>query len=132
MAPATYATFYAYPNPIYQPAMRLVSAITNAFPAQVTTTFAHLYQSGTIVRMYVPFPTVFGMPQINQQVGEITVTGATTFTINIDTTNYFPFTYNATPPVFINQAPMVVPIGEDNAILNAAVVNTLNSNPNFI
>lgn len=124
MPPVT-ATFFALQYPVFAPAMRLVNAITNASSAAVTTTFAHGYVTGTIVRMYVPFPAVYGMPQMDQLTGTITVTGDTTFTINIDSTLFFPFTYNATPNKFVNQAPMVVPIGEDNSILNAAVMNIL-------
>ncbi len=66
---------FAYPNPIFQPAMRLIAAITNANPAVVTTTFAHLYLTGLIVRLDLP-PAV-GMPQANGMTGTITVLSPT-------------------------------------------------------
>lgn len=124
---ATYATFYANPDPIYKPAMRLVSAITQAENAAITTTFAHNYVTGLIVRMYVPHPNVFGMPQMDKKVGTVTVTGDDTFTITVDSSLFDAFTYVAEPHVLINSAPMVIPIGEVNSSLSSAVKNTLRS-----
>jgi hypothetical protein len=112
--------FYADPNPIFQPAMRLVSAITNAFPAAVTTTFDHDYITGTIVRLYVP--QSYGMHQANKLHGSIEVTGSTTFTIDIDTRLFQPF---AVPMGSIQETSMSVPIGEVNETLLAAVQNVL-------
>lgn len=109
-------------QPIYQPAMRVISAITNAKQASVTTTFDHLYISGTIVRIYVP--SGYGMKQIDTLTGKITVTGNTTFTINIDTRNYDSYTTPALWPQSFNFA-QVVPVGEDNNMLTAAVQNVL-------
>ena len=111
---------YAYPNPIYQPAMRLIAAITNAYTAEVTTTFAHLYITGTIVRLDIPVG--WGMPQANQLFGPIVVTGADTFLIDIDTSQFDAFVVPTIPPRTPAQA---VPIGEINSILTAAVQNTL-------
>lgn len=76
----------ADPNPVFQPAMRIISDITNANPAAVTTTFAHQYTTGIIARLNIP--KGFGMVQANQLYGPINVTGATTFTIDIDSTNF--------------------------------------------
>jgi hypothetical protein len=116
-------TYYANPNPVYQPAMRLISAITNSFPATITTTFAHQYISGTIVRIDIPFAD--GMQQLDQQTAPITVLNATQFSIPIDTTAYTVFAIPAGAPPFINTAAQVVPIGEINSILDAATVNVL-------
>lgn len=115
-------TISAIANPTYQPAMRIITAITNANPAVVTTSFAHNYNSNLIVRIDIPLG--FGMQQINQQVGTITVTGTTTFTINIDTTKYDAF---STPSVFPynDQLAQVVPIGETSDTLINATVNVL-------
>lgn len=71
-------------KPTFQRAMRVISSITNANPAVVTTTTNHQYITGMIVRLNIP--TGFGMQQVSQQQGVITVTGATTFQISIDTT----------------------------------------------
>lgn len=116
---------YAIENPTYQPAMRIISAITNANPALVTTTFAHDYITGEIVRIVIPrIPynaTGFGMGQINEQEGTITVTGDTTFTININTSTYDTFSN----PGNFDQQPQVIPIGEISEILTAATENVL-------
>lgn len=112
----------AVQNPTYKPSMRVISNITNANPATVTTTFAHGYISGTICRLHIP--PGYGILQANTLFGEITVTGDTTFTIDIDTSTFEPYT---TPDSFPEdkQYPQVVPIGENNSILAAAVRNVL-------
>jgi hypothetical protein len=115
--------YYAYPNPIFQPAMRIIQNITNAPLAVVTTTFPHLYITGTIVRLDIP--QIFGMNQANQLTGTINVTGPDTFLIDIDTTIFEPFLNFALWPVRATSYPNVVAIGEDNDILTAAVQNTL-------
>lgn len=115
----------AQENPIYQPAMRIISAITNASSALVTTTFDHDYITGEIVRIVIPripYDEVgFGMSQINNQTGTITVISPTTFTIDINTTTYDAF-INAGGTQWYAQ---VVPIGEVNSMLTAATQNTL-------
>jgi len=115
----------AFPNPVYQPAMRIIQSISNAPLAVVTTTFAHLYITGTIVRLDIPLG--FGMQQMNQQFGPIIVTGSTTFSIPIDSTFYDAFSAPITYPLDAQYA-QVVPIGENNDILTAAVINVLNPN----
>jgi len=95
--------------PMYQPAVRIITSITNAYPALITTgtitypahvltvtPYVHQYLSGTIVRIQIP--NYFGMSQLNGQEGEITVVNATQFTINIDTTMYDPFVI---PPIVL-------------------------------
>lgn len=114
---------YANPNPIYQPAMRLIAAITQSFPAQVTTTFAHQYITGTIVRLDIP--PADGMQQADQFVGPITVTAPTTFTIPLDTTHFDAFAIPGSPPPAVNICAQVVPIGEVGSTLQAATVNVL-------
>lgn len=114
--------------PVYKPAMRIILAITNAPLASVTTSLDgttpgnHGYISGTIVRL--DFAPGYGMVQANQLTGTIVVTGLTTFTIDIDTTLFQPFAFPATFPEN-RQYSLVVPVGEINSILTAAVVNTL-------
>lgn len=119
------STCYANPNPVFQPAMRIVSAITNSFPATVTTTFAHQYVSGTIVRLDIP--PADGMQQINGMTFPILVTGATTFTIPIDTTHFDAFAIPGMPnPPSANTCALSVPVGEVSATLLAATINVLN------
>jgi hypothetical protein len=89
----------------------------------VTTSFEHQYKSGTIVRIDVP--NADGMQQINQQTGPITVLSPTTFSIPIDTTHYDAFAIPVAPPPEVNTCALVVPIGEINEMLTAAVQNVL-------
>lgn len=114
--------FLAYPYPTFQPAMRVISAISSGFPVSITTTFAHQYVTGTIVRINVP--PCYGMQQLNQQFGPITVTSPTTFTIPIDTTYYDPFMIPTKYP-FTSQYPQSVSFAELNGQLTAAVQNVL-------
>lgn len=114
---------FAYPFPVYQPSMRLITAITNANPAQVTTSFAHQYKTGTIVRLYIP--PADGMQQANQLTADIIVNSPTTFFINIDTTSFDTFSIPVLTDPHIDTAAQVVPIGELSATLQAAVQNVL-------
>lgn len=108
-------------NPTFQPAMRIVTAITQANPASVTTSFAHQYVTGMIVR--IDIPKGVGMYQMNQRFGPIVVTAATTFTIGVDSTFF-----DALDTITIgalSQYPQAVPFGELNGQLNAALINVI-------
>jgi hypothetical protein len=111
MATACFAVEY----PIYQPAMRIIQAISKSNPAVITTTFAHQYTSGIIVRLDIPLSN--GMQQIAGVTYPITVTGLTTFTVPIDSTSFVTF-------VDTNCA-SVIPIGETNDMLTNATRNVL-------
>lgn len=108
--------------PVFQKAMRVISSITNANPAAVTTTFNHQYVTGMIVRLNVP--NGFGMVQANQLYGPIIVTGDTTFTIDINTLNFDVFAAPSTFPLN-SQYAQCTPIGELSPILSAATQNVL-------
>ena len=112
----------AVQDPVFQRAMRVISSITNDYPAVVTTTFAHQYLTGLIVRLNIP--KGYGMTQANQLYGPIIVTGDTTFTIDIDTMYFDVFAYPSTFPEN-QQYPQVTPIGETNDILSNATQNVL-------
>ena len=114
---------YAIPNPTFQPAMRLISAITQSNPAQVTTTFAHQYVSGTIVRLDIP--RADGMEELDGTMWPILVTSSTTFTIPVDSTTFSAFAIPDDPPSHENTCAQVVPIGEINETLAAATRNVL-------
>lgn len=116
---------YAYQHPVYGPAMRLITVITNANPAVVTTSFPHNYVTGTIVRLDIP--PADGMQQINGMTGTIVVLSPTTFAINIDSTLFDTFAIPVAPTPTTQICAMVVPIGEDNGQLTAAVQNILTS-----
>jgi len=115
------STCYAVQHPFFQPAMRLIAAITQSNPAEVTTTFAHQYKDGTIVRLDIP--PADGMQQADQFVGALVVTSDTTFIINLDTTNFDQFAIPGSPDPHVNTCAQVVPIGEVNETLKAATQN---------
>lgn len=112
----------AFPNPIYQPAMRIVTAMTNSNPIVVTTSFSHLYLSGLIVR--IDIPKGFGMLQMNQKFGPITVINDTQFTLPIDSTYFDLFVIPTQFPESFQHA-QAVPFAEVNDQLKQAVRNTL-------
>lgn len=111
------------PGPTFQPYATVASSITRSALPTVTTTFAHSYVDGTIVRFDVP--PACGMYQLDQQTSPILVTGTTTFTIAIDTSKYDVFSVPVGLGPHINICAIVVPIGEVNSTLQASVVNVL-------
>lgn len=115
----------ALANTLYIPAGKIITAITNANPARVTTSVAHNYVDGAIVRIIIPPATTLeshGMPQIDQQFAPITVIDPTNFFIAIDTTSYQPFTV----PMGQKQFAQSIAIAEVNDSLLSAVSNSLN------
>lgn len=121
--------YYAVEFPMFQRAMRNILSITQAENALVTTTFDginpgnHQYLTGLIVRLYVPYG--FGMVQVHQLEGPITVINDTQFTIPIDSTNFDAFVVPAFQPGAFGTPAQVVPIGEVNDILTEATQNVL-------
>jgi len=100
-------------NPMFRPAMREIIAITNSYPAIVTTglmsfpgnvptptPMVHDYNSGLVVQLWIP--EGFGMPQAHLLFAPITVTSPTDFSIDIDTRDFCPF---AIPPVVYSISP---------------------------
>ncbi len=61
-----------------------ITAITNADPGEVTTSTDHGLTTGDLVTL----KNVAGMSEVNNQSFTATVTGATTFTIGVDTTDF--------------------------------------------
>jgi hypothetical protein len=110
---------YANPNPLFQPAMRIITNITNTNPAIVTTSFDHNYLTGENLRLYVS--AEFGMSQINEMTGYIEVLSPTTFSISIDSTSFDPFVIPPSPKT----CSQVCPVGEINSMLTAATHNVL-------
>lgn len=113
--------YFGIANPSFQPATRTIADISNSNPVIINTYIPHQYLSGLIVRINTA--PGWGMEQINQMTGPITVIGSQTFTMPIDTTNFDEFiTYMSNPPP---QLPQVVPVGEINSILYQATRNVL-------
>lgn len=108
--------------PVFKPAMRVISNITNAYPAVVTTSTNHNYITGIIVRLLIP--NGYGMTQVNKLHADIVVLSDTTFSINLDTTLLSAFTTPITSPEDTQYA-QCVPIGEVNSILQASTKNVL-------
>lgn len=120
---SAYIPSYSYLFPVFQPAMRVIAAIANTPTSPyttVTTTLSNQYHVGTIVRLDIPL--LFGMQQLNQQVGTIlNITNSTTFTISVDTRGFDPFVLPVTfPPQY--QDAQVVPIGSQVNMVNAVDV----------
>jgi hypothetical protein len=124
-SPVNAWTFPSNPNFPWLPPLQYISSITNANPAVVTTTEPHGYSTGFNVRIVFPFPYAlsFGMFEINEQAGTITVLSPTTFSISINTTGYNAFTIGTTL-----QKPQVVPISQfvNGNLLDAQQVNPVN------
>lgn len=108
--------------PMFQPAMRQITAITNSYPAVITTAFAHNYLTGLIVRLYIPLNC--GMVQVDHFQGAITFIDATHFSVDLDTTYFDVFNV----PANTEQWPQVVPVGEVNSQLYQATRNVLPNN----
>lgn len=112
-------------NSLFYPRKRLITNITQAANAQVSTAIAHGLTVGQEVRFNIP--AVSGMIQLNPDPSNnYFPTGASTnaiilsvvddynFTININSTGYTAFTY----PTIAQQPssfPLVIPFGEDTA-----------------
>lgn len=97
---------------LFQPSTRIISNITQATSAVVTTLVDHGYSIGDKVRFVVPGDRAAAtMTQINNLIGTITAVTASTFTVDINTTAFTAFSfpiYTAVPCLY----PQVVPVGE--------------------
>jgi len=130
--PAPSICFVNY-TPIFYPVMQVIDAISNSNPMTVTTSRPHGYIVGMIVRLDIPI--ICGMQQADGLYGTILSIGAgptpTTFTLDIDSTFFDVFAIPAPGPdplnPYSNQFPcaQVVPAGEVNTIITAAVQNVL-------
>ena len=90
----------------FQPRRRLISSVTNALQAIVTTTENHGYILDQVVRLIVP--SDYGM-EIDYVKGKIvSIPADNQFKVNIDTTRLFPYATPTEPPAFTQAH--VVPI----------------------
>jgi hypothetical protein len=105
----------------------MISAVTNSYPAMVTTAVDHQYITGITVRLLIP--EACGMQQLNNYLGKITYAGPDTFTIDIDTTYFDAFVIPgiSAPAVsdHIDTCAQVLPIGEDPYQITAPLRNIL-------
>lgn len=99
---------------VFYPALAYINAITQAQQAIVTFTANHDFTAGENIGFRVTKP--FGMFEINQQIGLVLTITPTTVTVNIDTTNYTPFTYalintkGTSPPCCVPSSSGVAPL----------------------
>lgn len=95
------------------PKRREISAVTNSFRAEVTTTVDHGYEVGQIVRLIVPL--AYGMELNYVQAKILSIPSLDTFITDIDTTNNGTYISPTAPPSFTTS--QVVPMSgiEDNA-----------------
>lgn len=112
--------WYANPDPTFQPAMRIISSITQADRAVITTSFDHDYVDGLIVRLYVP--KEYGMYQIDKKSGVITVLSDDTFRLDINTNNYDAFSIPADAR-YLPVTALCIPIANTLNDYNVAVRN---------
>jgi len=123
-------------NPIFYPRRRVISKITQAVQAVVTTTVNHGYIPGqqirfSNVRQVRAGAAAYGMVEIDGLVGNIVDTTASTFTVDIDTTGFTAFVFPLTANYPFTPA-LAIPVGEDTAtaldlgedILSDATINT--------
>ena len=75
----------------YQPSKVYVQGISQAASAVVTTTFDHGYSVDENVTMHVP--EFWGMTEMDNLQGRITAVTANTFTIDINSSAFTPFTF---------------------------------------
>jgi len=95
--------------------MRIITAITNANPCVITTSLPHQYENGLIVRVNIT--PKHGMFQINQQTGIVTKLSDTTFSLNIDSSAYDPFTI---PSLLNYTCSQITPVGEITVFTDAS------------
>ncbi len=115
---------YSNPSPTFLPKRACISSISNANPAVVTTISDHNYVSGEIVRLVIP--QEYGMQQANNLTGTITITGSTTFNIDIDTTLFDLYAAPVPLPSAYTSG-QVIPVGEVASTLAGATKNVLPS-----
>lgn len=97
---------------IFEPQRKLISSLTNAVNAVVTTTTNHGFETGMVVRIIVP--KTYGMEIYNQTY--IEVLSLTSFRTQLDTSGIDPFAAPSLyPPVAFTPAQTVPITGtEDN------------------
>ncbi len=111
------------PGPTFEPYVTVIASITKAQIPTITTTFAHNYFDGTIVRLQIP--PALGMQQLTGQTSPILVASSTSFTINIDTTQFDNFAIPVSPDIHVDICGLVIPIGSRNDTLRPAEHNAL-------
>jgi len=95
----------------YVPYRNLITDVTQASNAVITTADAHGYETGQWVRIIVPL--AYQM-EINYLQTKITVTSDTEFETEIDTRSLLPFSAPSAPPAFTQAQTVPISGTEDN------------------
>lgn len=110
------------------PALNFITSISQSNPAVVTTQTDHGYASGLTVRIVFPHTVnnPFGMPQIDEQQGLVTVISPDSFFIDINTTNFDPFIFQTIP-----QMAQIIPtsVQANSSVNDSTQLNPTNPNP---
>jgi hypothetical protein len=102
---------------LFEPADVVITNITQATNAQVSTSVPHNLTVGAYVNFYVYAP--FGMVQIYNMVGQvISVVDALNYVVNINTSAFTAFAYPASGGPAYTQ-PQALPIGEQVVLTNS-------------
>lgn len=124
-AAATGGTLYKLPNePLFDPRVRYITAITAANPAVITMSVTHGYIVGEVVSFRVP--SAFGMDEMDGLTGEITAinTSTNTITVDIDSSGFTAFAFPTSAVAAAGVSwPQVVPVGAAN-VSGAEETNT--------
>ena len=97
----------------FEPRRRLISNVTKASNAEVTTTEAHGYDVNQVVRLLVPDDYGMSVPYILAKV--LTVPTTTTFTVDLDTSYFNAYVTPTIPPSFTDaQATPVTGLTNNN------------------
>ena len=113
-------------RPVFGPAIRQIAAITsvtiqNIVYITITTTVAHYYKIGLVVRMNIP--NEFGAFQLNGLFSQISSVPSTTQFVFpfVQPLLFDPFVIPGSPL----QVPLTIPMAEDVLLLNQAERNLL-------
>lgn len=120
-------TFPVNPNFPWTPPSNIISNITKGNPCIITTVSSHGYADGLTVRVSFPYPysNSFGMYQINNLSGPITVLSPTTFSLPINTINFDSFEAGSSTITNISQAAnAVVTVTTPNFFMGQVVLIT--------
>lgn len=110
----------------FQPISQIITSITQANPAVITTEDDHGYSDGLYIRVFYPpvspqIANPFGMPEVSGNVYLITVLTDDTFSIDVDSTTFQEFTGAGSTL----QSPQCIPVGEIASTLVNAEMNNL-------
>jgi len=119
------SSFSNYPNNsdyylapvIFIPSTLIITAISQSYPMNVTCTVpvtgANTYIPGQVVIFKIPY--LYGMQQLNNMQGQITLINGLVFTININSSNFDSF---SVPSGNVTEPASMVPAGSRNLEFN--------------